>query len=240
MINFFRKNRPDLADQTCVFSANLSLFSSIYFVGRSVPQNILHISPFIILTLFLLIGSLYRYITLYTVRIIILITVFMLFIVYPSYSKKEFLVPRLINKYEKLIAGHIFSSELDQELKVRFTNDVELIKKYIKNDEILIVSDDSIFLLYLVGKKNLLMSNPTFGIEMESELWPAIRYVTQKCPKIIVTDCTIFDRCKNYESFSKVAHGIVLPELLRRIEEKCRVQYRPVICTDQICIAKYT
>ncbi|OGK22179.1 hypothetical protein A2866_03410 [Candidatus Roizmanbacteria bacterium RIFCSPHIGHO2_01_FULL_39_8] len=233
-------NRLKNQHELLLLSANLSLFASIYFVGRSMPHELITVSLFILFTLFLLIGISYSEIQLPKMRLLILVFMFIFFIIFPAFQRKEFITEKLIDKYKRVLTNNIFLSEIDTTLHEKYKNEVVLIKKSIKENEIVILSPDDTYLFYLVDKKNLLDANPVFGsIDIQSEIGPAIKRVGKVCPAQLVIDCSIVKRCPKYESFSRGSPA-VFPYLLEEIEKKCNTSYEPILCSDQLCIVKKT
>ncbi|OGK17072.1 hypothetical protein A2774_05105 [Candidatus Roizmanbacteria bacterium RIFCSPHIGHO2_01_FULL_39_12c] len=221
--------------QLLLFSANLMLFASIYYVGRSMPHNLYLISPFFCLTLFLLFALHYPQLKSERLKKIFLGFVFLVTIVYPGYFRKENMVNELLIKYQKLRRGGIFTSEFDRTLYQRYSKELALIKSELIEDEVLLLTTDDTYLLYLAGKKNLLDINSSIGIILESELNPAIKRALEICPQKIAVDCQIINKCPAYKPLVQ-AFPRVLPIILNKIESVCKIKYEPSTCTRQICL----
>jgi len=99
------KSRQNLT-QLLLFSANLSLFASVYYVGRSHAHNLFHISLFFLLNTFIFIGltknefikikhNKYSYFIFY-------ILFFIFFIVYPAFNRKQALASMIKTKFDRL------------------------------------------------------------------------------------------------------------------------------------------
>jgi len=220
-----------------VFSANLMFFASIYYVGRSMNEELYTITPFALLIFFLLLGSIYQRIHKSKIRISVISLIFLLFIVYPIIQRKEVFVGKVMTKFARLKQGHILTSDLDQRLNKIYAKESELINTSIKEKSALILSADDTYLFYLTQKTNLLNANPVYGsINMKSEMGPATKIVTKICPQTIAVDCVLLKRCLPHKSFTgEDPYG--LPEVLSQVETQCKLKYKPVSCTDRLCIA---
>lgn len=230
-----------------LFSANLSLFASVYFVGRSHPHNLFHISIFAILNVFLLISQIlkntfHKYIS----RKIIFIFYFFLFIffvVYPVYNRKQALASMIKTKFDRLKNPSIFKPELEQQIKQYYLPESLLLKKNLPEEEILILSVDDTYLFYLSDKKNLLLDNPQSGIATASkaDLKMALKIALKACPQKIAANCSLFGLCPQYPTFNYEAEVINIQKiLLESLEKGCKVKYKPIKCTTKLCIAART
>ncbi|MBI4009302.1 hypothetical protein HY357_03645 [Candidatus Roizmanbacteria bacterium] len=233
---FLNKEKNITEPSLILLSANLSLFGAIYFVGRSVPHNLFNISPFVLLTFFLLFGSALQNISSLKIKLIVLACIFLFFIVFPGYHRKEFLAGKLIDKYDRLLNGRIFTSEIDTLAQQKYSQEVELIKNQMKEPEITIISTDDTYLFFLTEKRNLLNTNPIIEINMQYEIDQALKKASKVCPQKIAADCQIYKKCTPYKTLTK-GWPDILPIVLTQLEKKCEVSYEPTICTKQLCIA---
>lgn len=232
---FFREKKLK-NNQLLLFSANTLFFSSTYFVGRSVPPNLFHIYLFALFPFILIINHLYSLHNSPIGKKILLATLFILILVIPTYERQEYITEVAIEKYHSFLQGNIFRPKLEDEIRDRYKDEIALINKNITDKEIVILSNDDTYLFYLIGKKNLLNTNPQVGIDMKSEMAPAIKEILRRCPKKIIGNCDIFHKCLSYDSYSGVFN--IAPFILTEIENGCKNKYKPTICTKQICIAQ--
>lgn len=224
-----------------LFSANLSLFAGIYYIGRSHPHNLFHISIFFLLNVFLLLSKIFEYIlhqnkskkTLFSFYLII----FTLFIVYPGFSRKQALATMIKTKFDNLKKEQIFRPELEKQVKNFYLFEAEMIRESLIKDEILILSVDDTYLFYLVDKKNLLLDNPQSGLASASkkELKHTMEKILKTCPQKIAVNCTLFG-CPEYSTFNHEAVD-VQKIILDSLEKSCKVKYELLKCTHKICIA---
>ena len=222
-----------------LFSANLSLFASVYFVGRSHPHNLFHISLFFLLNVFLLINeiiknSIPKNISKKTLATFYLLLTTLL-IIYPAYNRKQALATIIKTKFDRLNNGHIFKPELEQEVKQYYSTESLLIKRNLIDDEIIILSVDDTYLFYLSNKKNLLLDNPQSGIASKVDLKMALKRALNVCPQKIVATCSQFGLCPTYKTFN---HELVNIQkvLLESLEKGCKIKYKPTSCTNKLCI----
>src|SRR3989344_4114099 len=221
-----------------LFSANLMFFASIYYVGRSMPHELITISVFVLLTIFLFLGSLFRQVHSTKIRIFALLIVFFFLIVFPAYQRKEFIVEKMLDKYKQFLQGNIFVSETDKNLEESYKNEVVLVNQNIKEGQTLIISPDDTYLFYKIQKRNLFDSNPVWAtIDMQSEMKLAIDKTINICPDKLVIDCSLVKKCPAYITFVNQDTVVAFPQLLVGIENKCQVKYQPTICTNKLCIA---
>ena len=243
IIYFFRNvfspsNISHLTSNTLLlFSANLSLFASVYFVGRSHPHNLFNISIFPLLNAFLLIGLIYRKIPTSYFKLLTSIFLFLVFIVYPVYQRQEVMTKMIKTKIQAIKTGKIFQPEARDILTKKYSKDVNLINSKIADEKIVILSPDDTYLFYLSGKKNLLNDNSQITILTQKDIDTSLREVFARCPKKIAIDCKIAGSCSNSDPFT-IAFFNIQPLLLDRIQAACKVKYKVDICSDHICIAK--
>ncbi|OGK16199.1 hypothetical protein A2774_04970 [Candidatus Roizmanbacteria bacterium RIFCSPHIGHO2_01_FULL_39_12c] len=212
------------------------LFASIYYVGRSMPHELYTISVFFFFNLFLLIAQVLRKFSSSKLTLTIAFILFILLIAYPAWQRKDFLSAKLINKYERIKQGKIFSADFDKSLIHAYSKETAMIKNQIKEIKTIIISADETFLFYLTKKKNLLSVNPVVGnIYSKSEMDNLINSLGSNCPHGIAVDCSLVGKCPSYETFS-VGDPIILSTLLQRIQAACQIIYQPTVCTDKICI----
>ena len=219
-----------------LFSANLMFFTSIYYLGRAHPHNLFNISSLPILTLFLLLGNTINYLNPLK-KIILFIFIFSLFIIYPVLMRKISLSEMIIVKLKRLTQGQIFKTEMDEILTKRYSKELSLINKYLKESGVAIIHNDDTYLLYLTKKKNLLDANPQVGIDTKDDLAQAIDNFAKECPEKVAVDCSVFAKCQQYVGINQ--SGFYPGSLiLAAVEKQCRIKYQPVECTKQLCIAQ--
>lgn len=233
------KKKYDQSLMVLLFSANVMLSASLYYVGRSMPHNLFLISPFFILTSFLLISKLALYIDSSREKLVVLIASFLLFIAIPGYFRREYLTGEVLYKINQLSKGNVFASEIDSLVNERYKKDVAMIEKHITEKEVVLISTDDTYMFYLMDKKNMIDANPAFGIDMKSEMDKALGRVKKNCPKKIAVDCQIYNRCPAYKSFTRGWPNI-LPIILNDIETACKSRYKPVECGRYMCVVEKT
>lgn len=220
-----------------LFSANLSLFNALYFVGRSHAANLFDISILVILNFFILIACIWQDAGSSKIKIFVGLLLFILFIIVPAYLRRFTLSEFILDKYKRFTYGNIFVPETGKLLNREFGQETELINKNFPENEILILSREETYLLILTNKKNLLDVNPQSGIDTVSEMAFALKRASEKCPKKIAVDCRVFKNCPDYESYSQKSL-FMAPYILDSLEKNCGVKYRPTVCTNKLCIAE--
>ncbi|OGK12090.1 hypothetical protein A3B40_05285 [Candidatus Roizmanbacteria bacterium RIFCSPLOWO2_01_FULL_37_16] len=223
-----------------LFSANLSLFASVYYIGRSHPHNLFHISIFFLLNTFLFFNEFLKNNpkkTLLTTIYLLLIT---FFIVYPAYNRKQALSTMILRNFVELKKADIFKPRLEKTVKQYYLTESFLIKKNLTDEEILILSVDETYLFYLVGKKNLLLDNPQSGMATASkaDLKLALKRALEICPQKLAASCNLFGQCSEYPTLNYEAEAINIQKiLLETLEKSCKVKYKPSQCSQKLCIA---
>lgn len=223
-----------------ILSANLMFFASIYYVGRSMPHELFTITPFLILTFFLLSGLLYRNLSAPTVKLTALVFLFLISILFPAWHRKEYIASKIINKYQNRIISEslIPGFQIEEAVKKTYLKEAEFINRNIKNDGAVILSPDDTYLFYLTKKKNLLNANPAVGaILLKSDMSPVLKNLSGSCPEKIVVDCSHFDKCPDYKTFI-TREPVLIQSVLNEIEKKCAFIYRPTLCSQKFCIAE--
>ncbi|MBI4009305.1 hypothetical protein HY357_03660 [Candidatus Roizmanbacteria bacterium] len=242
IIYFFKKvhERQKLNDwgfeHLMLFSANLMFFASLYYLGRAHPHSLLLVSTLPLLIFFLLLGTLLTQIRSTKAKSIIMTLLFCLLIVYPAFMRQITLTEMIIVKLKRLTGGQIFQPELDEILYKKFNQDLELIRNNLPEDKITIIDNDDTYLFYLTGKKNLLNADPQIGIDTKEDLQHATQNFTKDCPKKIAVDCAVYNRCSQSLGFNQSGY-FISSIILSEIEKKCAITYRPIECTNQLCIA---
>ncbi|OGK22181.1 hypothetical protein A2866_03420 [Candidatus Roizmanbacteria bacterium RIFCSPHIGHO2_01_FULL_39_8] len=228
----------NLHDIILLFSANLSLFASIYYLGRAHPHNLFIISIFPLLNVFILVGvyiteskpDLAKKIVLYSLLCIT-------FIMYPAFSRKITLTEMLATKYTRFRAGRIFTREADEIISKRYKDEAKMINRAIQSDSAVVLSNDDTYLFYLIKKKNLLDADPLIGIDTQDDLKAALKKVTRLCPEKIAVDCSVYGKCDQSIGINQSGF-FPASTILSEIQKKCRITYTPVECTSQLCIAQ--
>lgn len=220
-----------------LFSANLMFFHALYYVGRSDPANLFDISVLVLLTFFILLAVVWNNMKSKWLKPLGITILFILLIIFPAHMRNHTLTELLIQRYEKIKLGNIFVPEVKTQLENRFTEEKNLIKKYLAAQEILILSNDDTYILIASDKTNLLSRNPQLAIDTVSETYDAIQRASIVCPKKIAVDCRVFNKCDSFDTlvdkdFSNSQH------ILDIIEKKCNFNYQPLICTNKLCIAR--
>ena len=106
-----------------------------------------------------------------------------------------------------------------------------------QENKIVILSSDDTYLFYLTGKENYMYDNTQFTILTDKDMNYSLKDVYKACPKKIVADCTLFNKCQNSRPFTAIAGFNIQPQLLTHIEKECKIKYSPQICTEKLCIA---
>ena len=230
--------RQNLNNHTSLllFSANISLFASIYYVGRSHQHNLFTIALFPLLTAFFLLANFFNSLQL-KAKILVGTVLLLTFIAYPAFQRQEVITEMIQAKVNRLLTGNVFSPELPHILQDRYPTEPKLIKKHLPEKKIVILSADDTYLFYLTDKENLMMDNSQITILTQKDMDFSLKDVYKSCPKKIVTDCQLMGKC---ERSNPVVIGFfsIQPLLLNKIEQKCNLDYRPVECTDQLCISE--
>jgi len=237
IIYFFRKKQTETVDELILFAANVAIFGSIYFVGRSHPHNLFHISVLFFLSLFLLIGNTFKNIKTKKVRLLIMSLLFALFIVFPAYNRQSALAAIVDTKLGNLRAKNIFTPIILDTMRNSYENDSELINAYIPDKKVLILSTFDTYFLYLVNKQNLLTMNPQNIITTENDLKNSIKDVVETCPKKIAVDCRIYKKCLEGQ-FNPWETVSTQEEILDEVQKDCGVTYKEVVCGNWLCIAQ--
>lgn len=227
----------NLHDIVLLFSANLSLFSSIYFVGRSHPAELYTIAPVFLLNGFILFSQFIKRIQSINWMVITMLFIFISFIVFPAWNRKEALTKINLERLGRLKKGNIFTPEMDQDLRTRYEKEVRMIIQHFSEKEILIISGDDTYLFYLTGKSSLLVDNPLIAIITQEDLIYSVQKAARTCPKKIAVECRLMNDCQQPELYSK-AFYFWSPAVLAAVQSGCNLKYRPTECTNQLCIAE--
>src|SRR3989344_6732252 len=218
-----------------LFSANLMLFASIYYVGRSHPHNLFHISLFFVLTLFILAGILINKIKATGNKLFLLTSLFIMLVAYPAYQRQEALTSVFKEKMRLFRLGSIFIPETKQVFGNKYQQEIDLINKNFPDSKILILSDDDSYLYYLLQKKNYLNFNPQILNFAKSDLNFSLGQLLDECPKKIVADCRLFNRCQ-YSHPVNQTYVYVQPYIFEKLSGDCNIRYEPEQCTSHLCI----
>jgi len=126
IVYFFRKKYIEKTDELILLSANIAIFGSIYFVGRSHPHNLFHISVLVLLSFFLLTGNALRNIKNKKIRFLMFLFMFTFFIAFPAYNRQAALATIVNTNLGNLHYKNIFTPK-------PFRYDGELVRKGCKS-----------------------------------------------------------------------------------------------------------
>ena len=160
---------------------------------------------------------------------------FIIFIVYPAYNRKDTLAS-IINYKLINLNSNFLQPKLYREAEKFYAKEVDLINKNLSSKEVLILSNDDTYLFYLTDKQNLLQENPQSGISSQEELDHALQKALLKCPQNIAVNCSLYKRCPKYTFFNQKTSGIQ-KFLLGKLQKECRVKYKPTACSSKLCVA---
>lgn len=233
----FIREKYETLDQLILLSANLTLFNSFYFVGRSHAANLLDLSVLVILNAFLLFGLLWNYFYSNLQKILVAFFIFLLFIVFPTSQRKYTFAELIFQKFKKIQTGSLFIPESEGQAEKFFSKEKKIIQTHLTSQNVLILSRDDTYLFIVTGKRNLLRSNPQAAIDTKTEMDYAVKDAVSVCPKKIAVDCTLYNRCPNFTSYTK-KDFFMAPYILPEIEKRCGIKYSPLECTDKICIVE--
>lgn len=235
LIYFFKEKNNSKVAELILFVTNLSLFASFYYLGRSHDYNLHHIALFPILNIFLLLGV---YMIRYPRSKIALFVFFSIFfIVLPAFGKDESISDLLSQNFESFKQGNIFEPEMRSILTKKYLKEMTLIQNNFSKKDIVLLSPDDTYLLYLTHKYSLVDANPQTGLDTILEVNTAASKLGRNCPKKIVIDCNIFDEnCSKNIPF--VLQNLSQPVLFKQIETYCKVSYQKGECAGQLCIAQ--
>ena len=237
LIYFFKKNKHDFFDQLVLFAANLSFFGGVYFVGRSHPHTLFWIAPLALFNFFLLAIPKYTQSRSDKNKLFLSIVLFLIFIVFPIYNRKEVLMEKVIASYKRIATGSMFYTELDPYLKKKYGQEKKLIEEELSGPRIVILHADDTYLLYLTGKQSLILANPQYWIIMKEDIDFALQEANRECPRKIAIDCRFVGKCSENWLFTGVTQ-LVQPYILDELQNKCHTVYEPTVCTNQLCIAE--
>lgn len=257
IVVFFKSKKTDWLSQLVVLVANLSLFGSIYYLGRSHPNVLLMVSILPLLNLFLLMAVFIKKVTSKQVKLGIYLGIVILLIFVPVFNRRvslayiiyqkisrlgvrpyeEKLPPHLVYQFCQPKEIHLFDTEIRECVLAKYKKEKELINQNMTDEEIVIISPDDTYLFYLTGKKNMLQANPQASIFSESDLDFAVKRVADKCPQKLVVDSRVFGVDPGIVATLNFYYTIQ-PNLLKKIEQQCKVRFVRTKCTQQLCIAE--
>jgi hypothetical protein len=237
LIYLFKEKLSNANHQLLLFSSNTLFFSAIYFVGRSHPHNLFHIGIFAILNLYILFAFLSQKINNRSGKFAFCLILIFFTIIFPAYERQEILTRTIMVKINQFRQGDIFKPESEAILKTKYKDDIAMINRSLPDKKILILSDDDTYLFYLTGKQNLLNYNPQIINIAKSDFQHSLREAVIACPKKIAADCRLFNKCSDSDLFS-LSYVFVQPQFLNYLETSCKGQYKPVECTNHLCIGK--
>jgi hypothetical protein len=241
IILFFKNWLARDIAQVIVFATSVTLFVGLYYIGDSRPEYLFPISLFVVLNYFLVIGSYVKRLNSVGKKALILFILSIVFVVWPTYIRKEFIADLIINKFNNLKSKNFLKSGFNEALNKKYNEEISLINQNIKDHKILIIYNDDTYLFYLLNKENLLHVNPMITITTESELDFAAYEASKTCPKKIVVDCYLERKCLPH--FNTMINPVLFTVsagqlLLTKIETDCNIKYQPIICTNNLCIAQ--
>jgi len=237
IIYFFRKKEGEKESFIIVFSANLMFFASLYYIGRSHPAELYTISIFILLNAFLLLGRFFSNLEQKKAKIIIASILFLIFILFPVINRKEVIAGSIQERLRRIAQGNVLRPELDEVLNKYYDKEKKMIIKYLPDRQIVIISGDDTYLFYLTNKYSLLKDNSLVSIFTKYDLEFSLSKAIKICPKRIAGECRLFKDCAITDLFSKADYASQ-PIVLNEIQNRCGIKYKPIECTEKLCIAE--
>ena len=257
LVFLFRKVVLDFFDQVLLLTANLSIFASVYYVGRSHPYSLLSISIFPLLNFLILVAIHYKKIHSGVFKLALWVLMILFLIAIPAFNRRlslSYIIYEKINRlgirpYEEKLPSylvyhfckperiHLFDTEIEDCLRQKYEKDVEFIKKRISDEEIVILSPDETYLFYLTGKKNMLQVNPQASIYTKEDLDFALQKATWRCPRKIIVDPRVLGaKMEEVETLNFLY--TIQPNLFEGLQEACKFQYVKSECTKNLCLVE--
>jgi len=233
LIYYFKQTKTTFIDNILIYSAQLSAFVSIYYFGRSHPHNLFNISLFFILNISILISIIIKKKSASWSKPVILLIFYLLFIVMPTYARGQAISENIKQQLDRLSLKDIFIPDIKQVL-AKYDDEVNLINDYIPEKNIVIIFIEDTYLFYLTNKNNLMNMNPQVMINTQEDSDFGLSNVYKVCPRRIAVDCKLFNLCGSPQSIIENNQA----QRLSFIENKCKIKYYPLICTDQLCIGE--
>lgn len=230
LIYYFKQIKTNLTDNILIYSAHLSVFTSIYYLGRSHPHNLFNISLFVIFNISILISIIIKKKSVSWLKPVILLIFYLLFIVMPTYARGQAISENIKQQLDRLSLKDIFIPDI-KDVLAKYEDEVSLINNYIPEKNIVIIFVEDTYLFYLTNKNNLMNMNPQNMISTQEDSDFGLSNVFKICPKRIAVECNLFNRCDSPQSIDQV-------QRLKLIETKCEIKYYPLICTYQLCIGE--
>jgi len=237
--DFFRSKQISHSNLLSVFTGNVALFAGLYYVGRSHPAELYTISLLIIFMIFLFLGGFVAGFTSKKVKVIIYAVCFVFFIVIPVYFRQDTLAQSIHTRLQRAKLGNIFIPELDAVLVKKYAKEIALIQKELPEKQVVIISGDDTYLLYVAKKHSMLADNSLVTILTKDDLAFSVQEASRVCPQKIAGECRLFKSCPQTTLFSKAFHTWQ-PIVLEYLQKKCNTVYKATQCTDALCIAQKT
>jgi len=230
IIYYFKQAKTTFIDDILIYSAQLSIFVSIYYLGRSHPNNLLNISLFFIFNSSILISIIIKKNSTKWSRPAILLIFYLLFIVVPIYARGQAISDNIKQQLDRLSLKDVLTPDM-KDVLAKYKDDVKLINSYIPEKNIVIIFAEDTYLFYLTNKNNLMNMNPQNMIITKDDSVFALSNVFKICPKRIAVDCNLFNRCDTPQLITQL-------QRIELIENKCKIKYYPLICAAHICIGQ--
>lgn len=237
LLFFFIKQAIEKADIVLVYSSFLFFFASFYYIGRSHPHNIFHISVLFLFSLFLLFSRINKSFSLFRTarsKIIIGGIIFILFVFLTTGTRQQLTVVRRFSTYADAINAQNYFQNMQNVLIKYYKNDIIFIQQHNPQSQALIVSPDDTALLMLSGKSSQLYVDPMNTIVSSTDLSQAFPH-PYVCPQqIFVATCILKKSCaKNGEFFS---FFIAEDKVYAKTQQLCNNRYKTTSCSNHLCM----
>ncbi len=240
LILFFRNQLPKQSVALIVFTACLTFFVGLYYVGNSKTEYLYYISLFILFNIYLVSVSYFIKITGQRSKILLLSFMTFVLVIFPLGLRKEAIADNLLTKINSFRISKLFKAYVYDTINVKLAEDASLINKHLKQKKVLIIQNDDTYLFYLTKKENLLNINPIGAIVTKKELDFATVEAVKTCPQAIAVDCFYLNKCstKHFDKMLNASWTWVDKFVLDKIETSCRIKYLPKVCSENLCIAE--
>lgn len=218
---------------TLVLAANCAVMGSIYFIGRSHPHALFHISVLIIPVIGILVGMYYQHLTKKNNKSILLIAYIIVGILIPITFRGNAIKTNLLELRARYKSGPYVKTILETKLQKNYIPELQWLTKNNSASPILILSIYDSYLYYLTNRNSLTSQVPIIASITSDALRKSAQQISLTCPSRLYVDKSLLTYKRNAVS-TNIHYADIAPHyyLYKEIQKQCKGEYITNRCNN--------
>jgi len=215
------------SETTLLLGTSIAFMGSLYYIGRSHPHNLFHITTLVLPVVGILCGRVYYKLTDRHYKHAFLIACLVAGVILPALFRSGAIHSNIARKVQQYKKGDIFRPELETIISQKYKTEIEWLNSEQREKPLLIISNDESYLLYLSNKKSLISQLPLVANVTAEDINKTAQQVAIHCPqRLYVNKAVVTGKPIVYVplgSFDEMMSP--QQELYDKIQSDCKGQY---------------